>query len=837
MSEVFTSDEELDALMRALAKTERRHEDLTGVTLGDFVIEQKLGEGGMGVVYRAHDHSLRRTVALKFMRLDARGDDDRQARFLREARAAAKLDHENIARVFAVSTDETYGAVIVLEYIEGQSLAEALPLEHAHAKQVARQIAAALAAAHAGGVVHRDLKPQNVMLDVDGNAKLLDFGLARELDGGETLTTLDGAILGTPRYMSPEQASGEKVDATSDVFSFGALLHETLSGAPAFAGDSDLAILDKVRFSRAARLPKNTPKRLRAVVDRCLEKSPGHRFKNGHALLNALEGRGRVKRWATRTAIALATVLLMGASSSGYMLWRWSQIGSDSRAWADVTKTAEDFSPPARAAYRRVAQSFFDLDHTSMWAAGTVAIFASGEALPASVRAYWLGDEAAFRSAVARAPPNMKSHMEIAQDITLGVSSVTTFHPGAHVFHGLDDRIEAELDNNDPPYMWRIFAAAFLDDRTAGIDRLRELIAMDDSVVAPHAILAQNLARLKRGDEALTVIANARRLHPTALALMGPEFEALLSLDRWDEAEAVAQKLADTEKKRVVGLMALREIALEQGDFERAEKMDEALEGLKVPGGSDARRASWLSYDIETATLGMPRMWKPLESEEERPGWEMMGYATRGRLAFMLGLLEPLDVAIARLRAGPMGGHPMRLAQRQAADLALFEVFRATLAKTPAPDAVARLQNANVEPYALNAALAGYHLALSNLDQAAHHINLLELPAQRTIPGGPPREWLRALLLAKLALAQGERSSAVDSLRRLAIADDACITSTNDRTRVCRIYAAEVDVLLAELEDEPSRVRRALSKFAALWPDPDPDLPLVRRANAARERW
>ncbi len=165
MTDIFTEDDALDALLRAAADTcaDKPSVDLTGEQLAGFELEEKLGEGGMGVVYRAHDPKLQRTVALKLMREDKRSDPDRRARFLREARAAAKLDHPHIARVYGVADDGPHGALIALEYIEGRSLAEALPLSGSEAARVASEIADALRAAHHAGVVHRDLKPQNVI--------------------------------------------------------------------------------------------------------------------------------------------------------------------------------------------------------------------------------------------------------------------------------------------------------------------------------------------------------------------------------------------------------------------------------------------------------------------------------------------------------------------------------------------------------------------------------------------------------------------------------------------------------------------------------------------------
>ncbi len=267
--------------------------------IGPYTIERELGRGGMGVVYLATDTRLDRRVAVKALPEHLALDPDRLARFQREARVLASLNHPNLAGIYGV--EEQGGAkYLILEYVEGETLEERLdrgPLPVDEALELAVQIAAGIEAAHEAGVIHRDLKPANIKITPDGVAKVLDFGLARA-DGGEssstrpdaeTVTTppprrptMEGAILGTAAYMSPEQARGRRVDKRSDIWSFGVVLYELLAGSSPFHGetatDSIGAVLHK-SFTLDG-LPANTPRMVRHILQRCLERDRTRRFQS-----------------------------------------------------------------------------------------------------------------------------------------------------------------------------------------------------------------------------------------------------------------------------------------------------------------------------------------------------------------------------------------------------------------------------------------------------------------------------------------------------------------------------------------------------------------------------
>ena len=283
-------------------------DDLLGKTLGHYRILDRLGQGGMGVVYRAEDETLRRTVALKVLP-DTSGNEERRQRFLREARSAAAITHPNVAVVHTVG--EAEGRIfIAMELVEGETLRARLERERFDlptAKDLAVQIARGLAAAHDKGIVHRDLKPENVMITPSGVVKLLDFGLAKMgatrpassrtetgLARTEMLVTTDqGRIMGTPEYMSPEQAVGDTLDVRSDVFALGIVFYEMLSGARPFGGASTGGVLVAVARDAAPSLREKLPEVdevTEAIVARCLAKAPGERFANAGEIVGALAG-------------------------------------------------------------------------------------------------------------------------------------------------------------------------------------------------------------------------------------------------------------------------------------------------------------------------------------------------------------------------------------------------------------------------------------------------------------------------------------------------------------------------------------------------------------------
>jgi serine/threonine protein kinase len=310
-----------------------------GQRVSHYEIQEKLGEGGMGAVYRAYDTQLRRPVALKVLPPEYASDPERRERLLREARAASALNHPNIIGIYEVGTDNGVD-FIAMEFIEGRPLGEIIPakgLPLGKALDYAAQIAGGLAKAHAAGVVHRDLKPGNIMLTGPASGhpevvKLLDFGLARRVELGEghdTTLTMEGAILGTPAYMSPEQAQGKPVDARSDVFSFGSVLYQMVTGRRAFEKDSNISTLTAVVEQEPRPLAPSVPRDLERIIARCLRKDPERRFQHMGDVKVELEDSGKLpasstpeprrsRRWFL-PALAAAVVALAALSAALYI--------------------------------------------------------------------------------------------------------------------------------------------------------------------------------------------------------------------------------------------------------------------------------------------------------------------------------------------------------------------------------------------------------------------------------------------------------------------------------------------------------------------------------------
>ncbi|HQX82410.1 MAG TPA: serine/threonine-protein kinase, partial [Vicinamibacterales bacterium] len=261
-----------------------------GTRIGSYEVVGPLGAGGMGEVYRARDARLGRDAAIKILPEAFLTDADRVARFEREARTLASLNHPNIAGIYGIE-----GSAIVMELVEGEDLSELLargPVPLVDALKTARQIASALEAAHEQGIVHRDLKPANVKVRPDGTVKVLDFGLARPGGSGDasgsianspTMTspaTAFGMIIGTAAYMSPEQARGKAVDRRADVWAFGVVLYEMLSGRRAYPGSEVSDVLASVLKDTLPLdgVPPETPAAIRRLLRRCLEKDRGDRL-------------------------------------------------------------------------------------------------------------------------------------------------------------------------------------------------------------------------------------------------------------------------------------------------------------------------------------------------------------------------------------------------------------------------------------------------------------------------------------------------------------------------------------------------------------------------------
>src|SRR5262245_41079233 len=364
---------------------------MIGRMLGHYRIDSKLGEGGMGVVYRAFDTHLDRAVAVKVLRPDATTSPERKRRFVQEAKSASALNHPNIIHIYDIDTANLPDGpidFIAMEFVPGKTLDLCIGKNGLSLKDTFKygiQIADALARAHSAGIVHRDLKPANIIVADDGRVKLLDFGLAKlterivddpegaatTLTAQESPETEEGAIVGTVAYMSPEQAEGRKVDGRSDIFSFGSVLYEMVTGRRAFEGATKVstlsAILDK-EPKAASEISPAVPMELEKIIARCLRKDPERRAQGIADIKLALEElreesesgnlSGQVAATATvrplarsprRSVAIIAGVVALMVAVAGLAWWLLKRTSSaPARSeWVQITNLPDSAVQPA----------------------------------------------------------------------------------------------------------------------------------------------------------------------------------------------------------------------------------------------------------------------------------------------------------------------------------------------------------------------------------------------------------------------------------------------------------------------------------------------------------
>jgi len=270
--------------------TRPEKESLIGsIFAGKYRITQELGKGGMGVVFKAEDTKLKRPVALKFLSMDLTREPDIRERFIQEAQAASQMDHPHICTIHEINETEDGQTFIVMAYYDGESLKEKIgrgPLKTEEALDIVIQVAEGLSKAHKNGIIHRDIKPANIVVTNDGVAKIVDFGLAKL--SGQTAMTRVGTVMGTPAYMSPEQAKGEDVDRRTDIWALGAMLYEMLTGEIPFKGDNDQAVINSILNRKpqpASRLKKAIPPGVDHVINKALTKDLSRRYASTDQML------------------------------------------------------------------------------------------------------------------------------------------------------------------------------------------------------------------------------------------------------------------------------------------------------------------------------------------------------------------------------------------------------------------------------------------------------------------------------------------------------------------------------------------------------------------------
>ncbi len=331
---------------------------MIGKTISHYKILEELGSGGMGVVYRAEDLKLKRSVALKFLAPELTRDKEAKTRFIHEAQAASALQHHNICTIHEIDETPDSQLFIAMDCYDGETLKERIargPLPVAEAVDIAGQIAAGLSKAHGAGMVHRDIKPANIMVTKDGEVKILDFGLAKL--AGQTKLTRTGSTLGTVAYMSPEQAKGAEVDARSDIFSLGAVLYEMLMGEVPFPGEHEAAVLYGIVNNDLDPSParwRELPDDVRLVVERALNKIPSLRYQSADDMRYALAalsggaGSSQSVSSGARGVIAKrkwwpVVAAVLGAAAIAALVWKLAPLTSNRAKAGDLALAVIDF--------------------------------------------------------------------------------------------------------------------------------------------------------------------------------------------------------------------------------------------------------------------------------------------------------------------------------------------------------------------------------------------------------------------------------------------------------------------------------------------------------------
>jgi serine/threonine protein kinase/Flp pilus assembly protein TadD len=340
-------------------------DDNTGRTILHYRIIEKIGSGGMGVVYKAEDTKLKRTAALKFLTRGSLADGEEKKRFMHEAQAAAVLDHPNICTIYEIG-EEGGEVFISMAYIEGETLEDRIksgPLPVEEAIIVAIQIAEGLCEAHERGIIHRDIKPANIMITGKNRVKITDFGLARV--AGATKLTMEGSTLGTVAYMSPEQTHGDSIDSRTDIWSLGVVLYEMLTGQGPFKGDYDQAVLYSIlneKQESITALRSGLPLELEMILDKALEKDPDNRYRHADELLTDLrrlrnavtsgsthripEMKERKRRkWYVSAPFLAPLVLILALTTSLLIYYPQDAISFSERDWiliADIENLSDE---------------------------------------------------------------------------------------------------------------------------------------------------------------------------------------------------------------------------------------------------------------------------------------------------------------------------------------------------------------------------------------------------------------------------------------------------------------------------------------------------------------
>jgi eukaryotic-like serine/threonine-protein kinase len=669
---------------------------LAGTTVGHFRVIAPIGRGGMGVVYRAEDETLRREVALKVLPPSYAGDAERRRRLLREARSTAAVNHPNIATIYEVG--ETDGRIyIAMELVRGRNLGQVLSagrLPPEEAVGIARQVLRGIQKAHEAGLVHRDLKPDNVMVTSDGLAKVLDFGLAKQraldvmVGDAETVThvSADGRLVGTPVYMSPEQARGVEIDQRSDLFSFGVVLYEMLTERRPFSGATTADLLTAILRDTPtppSKLCPEVPHALSQIVERCLAKKPEDRYPDCASLLREIDqvfpaGQGSsasssgASSGAKRAMPARGTDPERDRPAFAWSTWKVSLaagvaallgVGAAVRPW----RTPPPPPPPvALTALAPRPTALTDLPLPSSQHPAAIAAYT--EALQAQRDGNWGQSEASLRRAITIDPLMTAAHLRLAIVIDMPPSSNVeareSYNRAVWGRASLTERDQVLLRALEPVY------GRDPPETSLAVQRLRE--ATERYPLDAELFFVLSILESKDLEESLRAARRASELDPQYADAWQTMGERLSSLDRieeslqaFDRCAAISPGTADCHGSRAVQLSALGRCAEAEESARRA-----ITSGPKASPGWYELRATALhamGRPLETVLEAFTQKWAQIPAERVRP----IELYDRARLDIEAGRF---DLAEAHAREGDrlIRSDPSAMVHAQYTDLLMY---------------------------------------------------------------------------------------------------------------------------------------------------------------------
>ena len=801
--------------------------EIAGQRVGRYRILRRLGAGGAGLVLLAEDESLRRFVALKILPPRNAADPAARARFLQEARTAARLSHPHIATIHAVE-DHDGIPLLAMEFVDGSTLRERLekgPLAISEVERLGEGIAAALAKAHEAGIVHRDLKPENVLLDASGSPKVADFGLARSLRtlpiAGDAVTasgavSLVGAILGTPRYMSPEQAVGDPVDERSDVFSFGVLLYELLAGAPPFDGRTFVDLASAIRSAVPVPITKrrtDTPPALASLVEACLAKEPAGRPPNGTALVAALAARTSATPARPRRRRGILAVAGIALAMAAAVLWNSRTSEPTSTRYLPVVSD----DARAQAAFRRAVLSWYAGDDQA--AARALEEVLSVETDDARVMAFYT-----FTSDRLLTMPKVKevAGEKAGDDALLARRMAEAFALEAGAARDAVTRDLLALGGKRRDRFFdRLLATQAMQSTDpvvldAILGELLDLSRLDPAVAKTHLGIGHRLVRLGRYEEAQRAFETGLDANPGNARLAAGLATALIAKKNHARARVILEQILERTPSDGGARVALTSVFLAIGDEH-----------------GRAREVSTL--------LAAPSLTKEV----------LGGLMAHVSELFARGRVREADELLERVTSAP--GVPADFGELTAARYRVQWAFLlgddAALRKFVEAKFPLGVEVLAFDATAVDESLAAIDLGVANNDHGIRDEFAQQLRAFVLLRGGRrdealqlvnrldpgPASWIWYVghgLSAKKALDDGDRTLAATELRALAARREECETVGDPRKRLCQVVVADALSRLATMaaeDGDASEATRYRTALEAHWPDADEHHPFLTR--------